>query len=145
MFCPLGLRQISARRPLASCHKRVLLSETALNFLTDGTNVGRLPGDLDKLLFSADSARRLCIARLRRPAHRLHYGHRTRPARIDAYGLSEDSGQPLPHAARTALARHLAENPVEPGVLPLVWLRDGGLGSMRHAPRQGIDQHAAER
>ncbi|NMG67816.1 helix-turn-helix domain-containing protein [Azoarcus indigens] len=46
VFCPHDLRQVSGRQAFASRHNLVRLGETALNFLTYGTDVDILPGEL---------------------------------------------------------------------------------------------------
>ncbi len=47
IFCPHELRQVGTRTPFASRHNLVRLGETALNYLTYGTEVDILPGCLD--------------------------------------------------------------------------------------------------
>lgn len=46
VFCPHELKQVTARQPFASRHNLVRLNETALNYLTYGTDVDILPGAL---------------------------------------------------------------------------------------------------
>lgn len=47
IFCPHELRPVSSRTPFASRHNVVKLGETALNYLTYGTEVDIVPGCLD--------------------------------------------------------------------------------------------------
>lgn len=47
VFCPHELRQINTRTPFSSRHNLVRLGETALNYLTYGTDVDINPGYLD--------------------------------------------------------------------------------------------------
>ncbi|CAL94553.1 AraC family transcriptional regulator [Azoarcus olearius] len=47
VFCPHELRQVTGRRPFASRHNMLRLHETALNYLTYGTDVDILPGRLE--------------------------------------------------------------------------------------------------
>lgn len=46
VFCPHELKQVTGRQPFASRHNLVRLNETALNYLTYGTDVDILPGAL---------------------------------------------------------------------------------------------------
>ena len=46
VFCPHELRQLNQRKPFSSRHNLVKLGETAINFLTYGTDVLILPGAL---------------------------------------------------------------------------------------------------
>lgn len=47
VFCPHELRQLNQRKPFTCRHNMVKLGETALNFLTYGTDVLILPGALE--------------------------------------------------------------------------------------------------
>lgn len=46
VFCPHELKQVTGRHAFASRHNLVRLNETALNYLTYGTDVDILPGEL---------------------------------------------------------------------------------------------------
>ncbi|BAL24178.1 AraC family transcriptional regulator [Azoarcus sp. KH32C] len=48
VFCPHQLEPVDPRRPLSTVHNLVKLGETALNFLTYGSDVMILPGSLDR-------------------------------------------------------------------------------------------------
>lgn len=48
VFCPHALDQVDTKRPLSTVHNMVRLGETALNFLTYGTDVIIDPGSLER-------------------------------------------------------------------------------------------------
>src|SRR6185369_13557353 len=48
VFCPHELEPLDTRQPLSTVHNLVKLGETALNYLTYGSDVMILPGSLDR-------------------------------------------------------------------------------------------------
>lgn len=48
VFCPHELRQLNSKHPFASTHNRIQLGETALNYLSYGTDVSIDPGCLSR-------------------------------------------------------------------------------------------------
>lgn len=123
VFCPHELRPVSSHTPFASRHNVVKLGETALNYLTYGTEVDILPGCLESFYLVQIPLEG--TARIRCGTQDVHSSPATatilNPHELTRMRWQHDNRQLMLWIPRHSLERRLEEHLGEPLKAPLTF------------------------